>query len=304
MIRVVPGGTPALILAAAMAGALGCTSSYESAWDQQPSGQSGGESADASRHDALVAQGDAAWGGRDDGDRGRAASAAWEQAGEADAGDYETLAKLSRGYYFLADGHLRFDDPDALAETHQIGIQRAEQALAVINPEFAQRMAAGELFENVVGMLDERAVPALYWRASNLGRWARNEGFATLLSYKDEVRAVMARCLELERYYYFAGPDRYFGAFFSIAPSYAGGDLERSREHFEESIRRQPDYFGTRVLMAETYAVQAQDRDVYQTQLQYVIDGDPEALAPVAPENRVEQRKAREMLAEIDDLFE
>jgi len=56
--------------------------------------------------------------------------------------------------------------------------------------------------------------------------------------------------------------------------------------------------------MAENLAVKLQDREMFQTQLQLVIDGDPDALEGAAPENRIEQRKARDLLARIDEFFE
>jgi hypothetical protein len=152
--------------------------------------------------------------------------------------------------------------------------------------------------------LDATSVPALYWRSAALGKWARRDGFATLLAYKDEIRAVMTRCLELDRAYFFAGPDRYFGAFYAVAPTYAGGDIARSREHFEYAISQAPGYFGTHVLFAVEYATKAQDRALYQTELQGVIDGDPNAIPEVAPENLAEQHKARDAMARIDELFE
>ncbi len=290
----------------ALAAAPGCGSTYQSAWDEPATTQSEQAAAPeaSSRHDELVAQGDQAWAARDDAEQVRAAIAAWEQATELQPNDADTWVKLSHGYYFLADGHLRFTDEAAMGETYQHGIQAAERALRALSPEFARRMAAGEHVEDAVGELQANAVPALYWRATNLGKWAQREGFATVLSFKDEIRAVMTHCMEGDRYYFFAGPNRYFGAFFAIAPAYAGGDLERSRAHFEESNRRFPNYFGTRVLYAENYAVKAQNRQLFQEQLQLVIDGDPESMPEVAPENRIEQRKARELIARIDELFE
>lgn len=297
-----------LALAALLSSAApGCGSSYQSAWDEPTPATQSQEAASPegrSRHDELVAQGDRAWTERDDPEQVRAAIAAWEQATELDANDADTWVKISHAYYFLADGHLRFSDEAAMGETYQHGIQAAERALRAISPEFAQRMAAGERVEQAVGSLGANAVPALYWRATNLGKWAQREGFATVLSYKDEIRAVMTHCMELDRYYFFAGPDRYFGAFFAIAPAYAGGDLERSRAHFDESIRRFPNYLGTRVLYAENYAVKAQNRQLFEEQLRLVIDGHPESMPEVAAENRIEQRKARDLMGRIDELFE
>lgn len=287
--------------------ATSCGGSYESAWEEDDStgqGTQGGETGGTGESaEALVARGDEAWAGRDEEAQVRAAIEAWEQAVAANPDDAETWVKLSRGYYFLSHGHLRWSDPDAMAETYQTGIRAAERALRALSPEFAERMAAGEHVQDAVSILGADAVPALYWRASNLGRWARLDGFATVLSFKDEIRAVMTRCMELDRYYFFAGPDRYFGAFFAIAPTYAGGDLDRSQQHFEESIRRAPNYFGTHVLYAENLAVKRQDREAFEEHLNTVIEGDPESLPEAAPENRVEQRLARDLLEQADDLF-
>jgi len=228
-----------IALAAALA-LVGCGGSYESAWeddDTTTTGTGGGEqTGDANARAELIAQGDAAWENRGDVEQLRAAIAAWEQALEMDGGDADLWVKVSRARYFLADGHLSFDDMAAAGEEWQQGIRAAERALRIISPEFAQRMQAGDRVEDAVSVLGADAVPALYWRASNLGKWARADGFATVLSFKDEIRAVMTHCLENGRDYFFSGPDRYFGAFFAIAPAYAGGDLDRSRQHFEYSI--------------------------------------------------------------------
>ena len=287
-------------------GTAGCGGSYDSAWEetgeqtQQPAQTEQAGDARA----ALIAQGDEAWLGRSDPDQIRAAITAWEQATEMDGSDHETWVKISRAYYFLTDGHLRFSDESAMLETYQHGIRAAERALGALSPEFAQAMSSGEPVTAALAGLGAEATPALYWRATNLGKWARLDGFATLLAYKDEIRAIMTRCMELDRYYFFAGPDRYFGAFFSIAPSYAGGNLELSQQHFDESLRQQPGYFGTHVLYAQELAVKLQNREMFLEHLNLVINGDPAGLEGAEPENRVEQRKAQALIAQVDDLFE
>lgn len=299
---------PRTAIAVLLAVATGCGSTYQSAWDEPAPATQSAEAASPegqSQRADLIAEGDRAWQGRDDAEQVRAAIAAWEQATELDGNDADTWVKIAHAYYFLADGHLRFSDAGAMNDNYQSSIRAAERALRVLSPEFAQRMAAGERVDQAIAILDDAAVvPALYWRAAALGKWAQGQGFATVLSFKDEIRAVMTRCMELDRYYFFAGPDRYFGAFFAIAPTYAGGDLDLSRQHFEESIRRHPNYFGTRVLFAENYAVKSQNRELFEEHLRFVVDGDPESMPEAAPENRVEQRKARALIERVDELFE
>ncbi len=301
--------TKATIRMLALAGALlstACGGGRTTAFDEGTTA-TGPVTAEAqTRHDELVAQGDAAFANRGDEAQLRAAIDAYTQAVDAVPGDHATWVKLSRAQYFLANGHLEFDEARAEECTamYQASITSAERGIAALAPEFAEQFRSSGQFATGLPQLDQRAVGLIYWRSSALGRWARRDGFATILAYKDEIRASMTRCLELDREYFFGGPDRYFGAFFAVAPTYAGGDLERSRQHFDYSISRYPGYFGTHVLYAVEYAVKSQDRELFTRELQWVIDNDPNMLPDVAPENVVEQRKAREALARADELFE
>jgi len=285
----------------------GCGGGRTAAWDEGAT--SGGTvTAEAqATHDAALAEGNAAWEERANPERLRAAIAAWQRAVEAVPSDWELWQRLGRAQYFLADGNMQFDpalDADTTA-MYQTAITSTERSLAEHFPRFAEYMRTNARFDDgALATLDASAVPALYWRASALGRWARRDGFATILAYKDEIRAIMTYCLNNDRHYYHAGPDRYFGAFYAVAPTYAGGDLDRSRQHFEYAIGVDPNFFGTHVLFAMEYAVKAQDRTLFTDQLNLVINGDPASLSDVTAEQAVEQRKARDGLARIDELFE
>ncbi|MBW2465243.1 MAG: hypothetical protein JRH11_26580, partial [Deltaproteobacteria bacterium] len=159
--------------------------------------------------------------------------------------------------------------------------------------------------EEAISILDGSAVPALYWRSANMGKWGIAKGFATILSYKDEIRAIMARCMELDATYFFHGPPRYFRAYYAKVPAYAGGDLDLSRQNFEQAMTAAPDYLGTRTLMAQLYAVKAQNRELFEEQLNFVIAANIDDLsAELRPENLIEQRRAQALLDQADEFFE
>ena len=303
------GASRGLLLAlVTLALALGCESQTQVASgfdDPPPAATGGGEGGDVA---AMLAAGAAGWDNRDEESGLRAAIEGYQGAVSADPNQPEAWVMLARSHYLLADCHLAFDEAkteEKLSE-YEAGKVAAERSLRYAFPDFAQRIADGSPWQEALGanLLDASAVPALYWRASAMGKWASAE-FATLLSYKDEIKAIMQTCLDLDGDYFYSGPSRYFGVFYGRAPGFAGGDLEQSRSFFETSLAAAPNYFGTRVLMAQDYAVKAQDRELFTQQLQTVIDGDPESGGPeIAPENRCEQRKAQVLLSQADELFE
>lgn len=281
-----------------------CGSTRETAWDT-----TGGSVAldDATRAQVgqLLTQAQTAWANRGDPAQAKAAVDAYAAVGDLDRSNWQALTELSHAIYFYADCHLRFDEdnPDLYKKTHEDGTKAAERALSALSPAFAEEMAAGARIEDAIKVLDQSAVPALYWRSSNLGRWATLESFATLLSYKDEIREIMEFCLAQNPTYWYAAPDRYFGVFYARAPGFAGGDMKKSANHFNLSIDAQPDYWGTRVLMAEEWAIKEDNRPLFEELLSYVIKGDPNVIPEIKPENECEQRKANKLMSEIDEYF-
>ena len=282
---------------------VGCGETRESAWDTTQAGAL--DEASKAQVASLLNQANAAWDGRADINQAKAAVDALKAATDIDPGNAEALSNLSHAIYFYADCHLRFDEdnPDLYKNTHEEGTRAAERALAALSPAFAEKMAAGTRIEDAIDVLDASAVPALYWRSSNLGRWATLESFATLLSYKDEIRAIMEFCLANNPTYWYQAPDRYFGVFYAKAPSFAGGDMKKSKNHFNISMSAHPDYWGTRILMAEEWAIKEDNKDLFLELVNYVIDGDPNVIPYIKPENTCEQRKARNLKDDLDEYF-
>ena len=303
--------TVVLSLAACALLSVGCGSSRQSVWEDDTTtapttaAQNATPGA-ADQRTTLLTEATAAWAERSDEAKLRLAIEKWEAAVALDGTHADDWAALSHGYYFLADGHLSFDEAkqEEMMATFEKGTRAAEKGLLAVSPAFAARMHEGARIEEVVSLFERDAVPCLYWRSANLGKWASAQGFATLVSYKDEIRAVMTRALALDANYFYGAPHRYFGAFFARAPAYSGGDLNMSKEHFEASIAQEPRYFATHVLYAGDYAVKSQNRALFTEQLNLVVNGDPQALPEAGPENLAEQRKARELLARADELFE
>lgn len=272
------------------------------------------------KHTQLVTEGDALWKERSDRAKLQGALARWEQAVALKDDDWKTYAKLARGYYFYADAFLAFDamggaypyDPGALADqkanteflnTHLRGIEHAEKGLAALSPEYEKRLLSGIRPEDAVVLIDRTGIELVYWYASNLGKWAKAKGFSTILEHKDRIFKLVSHVYETAPDYFHGAADRYFGAFYAVAPAFAGGDLDKSKTHFDASIKAAPKYLGSYVLAAELYATKAQAPEAFDQLLAYVESAPADALPDVAPENQVEKRKAKALVAKKAELF-
>lgn len=262
--------------------------------------------ADQQKHaQELAGAGDAAWEKRAERAQLEAAIAAWEKAARIDGADWKNWTNLARGYYWLAEGYVAFDansDATYLA-THQKGMEAGEQAMRNYSEKTRRQMELGAKLEDMAPFIDKDGVPAMYWYASCLGRWAKKQGTAKAVLYKDAIRKVQERSRELDENYFYAAPLRYFGAFYAFAPPFAGGDVEKGKAYFEEAIKRFPNYLGTRVLYADIYAVKVQDEDLFRRQLQLVIDTEEPAGSDITWENQVAKKQAQTLLIKAGELF-
>ncbi|MBI4543365.1 MAG: hypothetical protein HY705_10060 [Gemmatimonadetes bacterium] len=238
------------------------------------------------------------WERRDSVPELRAAIADLEEASRLSPADVEVASLISRAYYLLAEN---LENEEERLATYQTGTQRGEQAMS-INPGFRAAMTRGRN-DAALAALGREHVPALYWTAVNLGRWARAKGFMTILANRSRIQRLVRRVTALDSTYFHAAPDRYWGAYYSIAPSIAGGDKNRSRVHFERALQIEPNYIGTRVTYAETYAVGVQNRALFEEQLRLALATPVDAIPGIIPEQKLEQQKARRFLARVDELF-
>lgn len=87
-------------------------------------------------------------------------------------------------------------------------------------------------------------------------------------------------------------------------PESMGGSPERARYHFERAkALTGGQRAGTYVSWARRVAVEAQDRELFVELLETALAVDPDALPDERLANRIEQRHAAELLANIDEYF-
>lgn len=224
---------------------------------------------------------------------------AYKKLSQSTDDNYEYLTKLTRGYYFLADAH--YTKVDEKKKYWEVGTSYGEKAMAT-NMAFAKAMKAGGKVEDNLNKLGKKEVGAMYWTAANLGKWAKNSGITTTLKYKNRIRTLISTVEKLEPDHFHAAAFRYWGAYYAVAPGFAGGSMPKSKKSFQKSIKMAPDYLGTKVLYAQLYMTKKEDKKGFKKLLNEVINSKVKNKS-LEPENFIEKRKAKKMLANMDDLF-
>jgi tetratricopeptide (TPR) repeat protein len=256
---------------------------------------------DATKVESFMKEGDDHYVLRENTKSLEAAIQSWEKAVEIDPQNQTALIKLSIACYWMGNGHLK--EKDAKISYFHKGAQYGERAMA-LNPEFKSLMEQGKKDYECLDVLGKKELPAVYWAYCNLGRWAVNQGFVSILKYKKKLKTFIDWVVKTDEEFQFAGGHRSIAVYYAKAPSFAGGDLEKSKYHFDRSLEIAPNYFTTKLLMAEFYAYKTQDREMFVRLLNEVLDEDPAVLPNDVPEQKISQEKARILLGKADDMFE
>ena len=276
-----------------------CGASRENAYNAKPSAAVA--TASAAAEVDIEARAKEAWSRREDGAQLRTALGLYKKIAMAQPSRRDVLTLLSRGYYLLAIGHL--EGEDQVLKALDTGAKWGERILG-LRAEFIKCIADGAKDHECLQHTKKEDVPGIYWAYANLGRWSVLKGFTTVLANKSKLKNFVDAAARLDPDYYYGAADRGLGAFYAKAPSFAGGYLDKSDAHFKKSLKVAPNYLGTRVLMAEYWAVKKQDKALFKKLLGEVIAADTAVEPDIVPIQKIEQRKAKKLLEQADDLFE
>lgn len=261
--------------------------------------------------DTLDKQGDEAFAQRAEQAQAEAAIAAWSEALKVAPSRHDIRVKLARAHYYLADSVLwiqyNIEGKEAVGEQmanhYKAAANEAELALGQKYPGFRSKYCARQPFNTALEQLDKDAVPAMYWYAASLSRYALMTSLVEVLNQSERIKAMMDLIQRLDPSYWYYASDRYLGGFYTKIP-FPSGDLPRSSKHFDKSVQNAPNYLATKVIYAEMNATKAGDRALFQRLLEEVLAFDLDSAPEIKPENAAEQKKAKFYLDDIDNLVD
>ena len=253
--------------------------------------------------DSLINQGNAYWGKRVNNKSAKLAALFYKKAFEINKADLNLAASLSKAYFFQAY-YLESD----LSKRDTLLLKGAKSALEGFeNSIFYQSFLDTTKFEvneiklEAIKKAPIETISVLFWWTINHGNFLINRPVIDRINSREMLEVAMYRISTLDEDYYYGGPSRFFGMLYSRLP---GVPLDRARLNFEQSLLDNPNFFGTRFLRAKYYHTKLGNRELFEEDLQFIINGDPSLLPDAMPENLFEQEKAKELLRDATILFE
>jgi predicted anti-sigma-YlaC factor YlaD len=163
------------------------------------------------------------------------------------------------------------------------------------SPELAKTLAA----------MGREDVPLLFWTAS---AWtlaiANGKTDMALVAELPVPIAMMERALALDEAWNEGAIHEFFVAYDATRTAAEGGGPERARAHLERALAlSMKKKLGPRVSWAEGVLVQRQDRAEFIRVLEEVVRADPGEVPRYRLANVLAQRRAKALLAHVDDLF-
>jgi len=211
------------------------------------------------------------------------------------------LAAQAFGAYAMA--FVQDEDPIRADQLYRRGMNYAFKAL---RPQFRfdETILARDL-ERILASCTLRELPSLFWIGYNWGNH--------LLQHLDnprqlinlaKVEMIMRRVLELDENYNFAGVHLFYGSYYAARPPLLGGKPEKGREHFERNIELTGGrLLLSKVMLAQYYAVQIQDRELFDSLLRevlvYDLDRDPDYRLM----NAIAKQKAAGLLSQTEQFW-
>jgi hypothetical protein len=177
------------------------------------------------------------------------------------------------------------------------------RGLEVKHPNFEQALRKNA--KTAVQVAVARDVPFLYWTAAAWGAAISiSKDDPALVSDQVIVEALIDRALELDEDFDHGAIHGFLISYEMARQGAPGEAAERARKHFDRALElSQGKLASPLVSLAESVAVEKQDKAGFQSLLNRALAINPDTAPESRLQNLVAQRRARWLLGRVDELF-
>lgn len=177
------------------------------------------------------------------------------------------------------------------------------RALELSHPGLRRGIMKGAA--EVVKGLGREDLGALYWSAASWGAAiSAAPRDLELVADLGTVELMMRRVLEIDEGYDEGAAHEFFLVYEAGRPDRSEASLKRAREHFRRAVELSGgEKLSPLVALAQSVSVRVQDREEFLTLLNRVLGFSLDQAPEQRFANSLAQRRARQLLARIDELF-
>lgn len=215
------------------------------------------------------------------------------------------LENLAEGFCGYAFSFLEDTEPERASLLYERGKDYALRATVIRTGREKWQDLSLEEWSLALNNVKAEHQPALFWLGQCWGSWLM-QNLDSVEAFADVPRleGLMVKVHELNPAFHHAGPHWFLGAFYGGRSKMLGGNPDKSLRHFEKALElTENKYLLVRYLFAKTYAVQNQDRKLFKSQLQAIVQAPPDLFPEQRLANEVARKKAAQLLEQIDELF-
>ncbi len=160
-------------------------------------------------------------------------------------------------------------------------------------------------FTASLDVFGKKDVPALFWTASSWLSWAGlNVDDPEIFLALPKIKVMLKRCLELDEAYKYGMAHTVLGALYATRPVAHGGKPEMAKAEFDRAFEiSQRKLLLFQLMYARYYTYQIQDRALFISTLNEVIDAPDDLLPEMGFANAAAKKKAKMLLKDVDNIF-
>jgi len=224
---------------------------------------------------------------------------------KADPGNEQFLLYAAQGYNAYGLG---FAEDDSVERARLFYMRAKDYGMRILERNARFKTAEDknlDEFTRALQSFSKDDVPAVFWTASSWFSFINiSRTDVEALAAIPKATAMMEFVLKNDSTYYYGGAYLFLGAIEGSTPPMLGGNPEKARQYFEESLAIN----GGKFLMAdlyyaETYAVQVQNQELFESLLKKIDDASIDILPEARLANAIAKHKAKLLRAKINDLF-
>jgi len=215
------------------------------------------------------------------------------------------LLLASEGYASYALGFVEDESPDRAKVLYLRGKEFGMSILRQ-NKEF-RNVEVGDIqsFRKGLESFSRDDVPAVFWTAIGWGsyvQWSLTDPAA--LADLPKIEAMMQFVLSRDSTYFYGGAQFFLGTLYGSRAKILGGDPDRSKLYFERCLKiNDGKFLMSYVYYARSYAVQTQDKELFERCLSTVDSTSLEILPKARLSNAIAKKKASLLRSKIDQYF-